>query len=59
MPLLSALPALVELSNYSSNKQQRRLGVAEIILSGNPKKNRYKPFDYLNLAMSMSVGVVA
>ena len=32
--------------------------MAEIVLAGNPKKSRYKPFDYLNnLAIGMSAGV--
>ena len=62
--VISALPALVEnfqiIHQTGKNNIKEVVGVAEIILSGNPKKNRYKPFDYLNnLAMSMSVGVAS
>lgn len=60
--IISALPSLVEnyqiIHQVGKNNIKEVLGVADLVLSGNPKKNRYKPFDYLNnLAMSMSVGV--
>lgn len=57
-----ALPSLVE--NYQiihqtgKNNIKEALQMADIVLAGNPKKSRYKPFDYLNnLAMGMSAGV--
>lgn len=57
-----ALPALVE--NYQiihqtgKNNIKEATQMAGIILAGNPKRSRYKPFDYLNnLATSMSAGV--
>lgn len=60
--VVSALPALVE--NYQiihqtgKNNIKDALKMADIVLAGNPKRSRYKPFDYLNnLAMSMSAGV--
>lgn len=60
--VLNSLPALVE--NYQiihqtgKNNIKEALKMADIILAGNIKKDRYKPFDYLNnLAMSMSAGV--
>lgn len=60
--MLSSLPALVE--NYQiihqtgKNNIKEALKMADIVLAGNPKKDRYKPFGYLNnLAMSMSAGV--
>lgn len=60
--VVDALPALVE--NYQiihqtgKNNIKDALRMADIVLAGNPKKSRYKPFDYLNnLAMSMSAGV--
>lgn len=60
--VVNALPALVE--NYQiihqtgKNNIKEALQMADIVLAGNPKRNRYKPFDYLNnFAMSMSAGV--
>ena len=60
--IVEALPALVE--NYQiihqtgKNNIKGALQMADIVLAGNPKGSRYKPFDYLNnLAMSMSAGV--
>ncbi len=60
--VIDALPVLVE--NYQiihqtgKNNIKEILKMVNIILAGNPKRNRYKPFDYLNnLATSMSAGV--
>ncbi|MEK9182419.1 MAG: UDP-N-acetylglucosamine--N-acetylmuramyl-(pentapeptide) pyrophosphoryl-undecaprenol N-acetylglucosamine transferase [Patescibacteria group bacterium] len=60
--VIDALSVLVE--NYQvihqagKNNIKDVLKVADIVLSENPKRSRYKPFDYLNnLAMSMSAGV--
>ena len=60
--VINALPALVE--NYQvihqtgKNNIKSAMQMADIVLAGNPKKSRYKPFDYLNnLATSMSAGV--
>lgn len=60
--VIDALPALVK--NYQvihqagKNNIKDVLKVVDMVLSGNPKRSRYKPFDYLNnLAMSMSAGV--
>lgn len=60
--VIDAIPALVE--NYQvihqagKNNIKDILKMADIVLAGNPKRSRYKPFDYLNnLAMSMSAGV--
>lgn len=60
--LLTALPRLVE--KYQVLHQTGRTHFEEVkrtagvVLDGNPHKDRYKPFDYLNnLAMRMSAGV--
>ena len=60
--MVNALPALVE--NYQvihqtgKNNIKSAIQMADIVLAGNPKRSRYKPFDYLNnLATSMSAGV--
>lgn len=60
--VVDALPALLE--NYQiihqtgKNNIKEILKVADMILTGNPKRSGYKPFDYLNnLATSMSAGV--
>lgn len=59
--ILEALPALIE--RYQIIHQTGRANMEEIkklapvILGDNPKRNRYKPFDYLNLlAMRMAAG---
>lgn len=60
--VVDALPVLVE--NYQiihqtgKNNIKEAVRMSDIVLADNPKKSRYKPFDYLNnLAMSMSAGV--
>ena len=60
--IINALPALVEnfqiIHQTGKNNIKEVSNMADIVLAGNPKKSRYKPFDYLNnLAMSMSAGV--
>jgi UDP-N-acetylglucosamine--N-acetylmuramyl-(pentapeptide) pyrophosphoryl-undecaprenol N-acetylglucosamine transferase len=60
--IVGALPALVEnfqiIHQTGKNNIKEAIKTAEIVLAGNPKRGRYKPFDYLNnLAMSMSAGV--
>lgn len=60
--IVSALPILIEnyqiIHQVGKNNIKDVVAVTDMILHDNPKKNRYKPFDYLNnLAMSMSVGV--
>lgn len=60
--IIDALPNLVQ--NYQiihqtgKNNIKEVMKMADIVLAENLKKDRYKPFDYLNnLAMSMSAGV--
>jgi len=60
--VVDALPALVEnyqiIHQVGKNNIKEALKMTDIVLDGNPKRGRYKPFDYLNnLAMSMSSGV--
>lgn len=60
--IYDSLPALVEsyqiIHQTGKNNIKEAVQMAGIILANNPKKERYKPFDYLNnLAMGMSAGV--
>lgn len=60
--IFDALPSLVQnfqiIHQTGKNNIKEATQMADVILAGNPKRNRYKPFDYLNnLAMSMSAGV--
>ena len=59
--IMSILPQLVEkyyvIHQTGKNNIKEIIGVADVILTDNKNKNRYRPYDYLdNLNMSMTSG---